>query len=165
MENSMIRHARKEEIQRIMEIYDAARAFMRANGNLNQWSGGYPSAEELLGDIERKNLYAYETEDGNICACFALIKGIDPTYGRIDDGSWKSDLPYAAIHKVASDGTIHGFFAKCVQFARERYTHLRVDTHHDNYPMQHVILKNGFEYRGIIYLANGDPRKAYEWIK
>ncbi len=160
----MIRLAKKEEINRIMEIYDTARAFMRANGNLTQWSNGYPSATELLGDIARGNLYALEDGNGGICGCFALIAGIDPTYGVIDHGSWKSDLPYAAIHKVASDGTTHGFFEKCVAFARERYTHLRVDTHHDNYPMQHVILKNGFEYRGIIYLANGDPRKAYEWI-
>lgn len=160
----MIRLARKEEIDKIMEIYDAARAFMRKSGNMNQWSGGYPSAEELLGDITRGNLYALVGEDGNICACFALIAGIDPTYGVIDGGSWKSDLPYAAIHKVASDGTTKGFFKKVVAFARERYTHLRVDTHHDNHPMQHVILQNGFEYRGIIYLANGDPRKAYEWL-
>ena len=27
------------------------------------------------------------------------------------------------------------------------------------------ILKEGFSYRGIIYLENGDPRLAYEWMK
>ncbi len=159
----MIRKAKKEELNRILEIYDIARAFMRANGNMHQWDGPYPGAEDLSDDIKDGNLYALE-ENGRICGCFALIAGIDPTYGRIDDGSWKSDAPYAAIHKVASDGTTKGFFTKCVAFARERYNHLRVDTHHDNLPMQHVILKNSFEYRGIIYLANGEPRKAYEWI-
>ncbi len=161
----MIRLAKKEEIERIMEIYDAARAFMRAHGNMNQWINGYPSAEELLGDIARGNLYAFEDCDGTIYACFALIAGIDPTYGVIDGGSWKSDTPYAAIHKVASDGTHKGVFAECVAFARERHTHLRIDTHHDNLPMQNAVTKEGFEYRGVIYLANGDPRKAYEWIK
>lgn len=161
----MIRHAKKEDLERILEIYAAARTFMRKNGNMHQWSGEYPGTVDLLEDIERENLYVLENESGKVCACFALIAGIDPTYGRIDGGSWKSDAPYAAMHKVASDGTLKGVFEKCVAFARERYTHLRIDTHHDNLPMQHVIVKNGFEYRGIIYLADGDPRKAYEWMK
>ncbi len=159
----MIRHAKIEELSRILEIYDIARAFMRENGNLHQWNGPYPGIEDLSKDIEDGNLYVLE-EDGHICGCFVLIAGIDPTYGRIESGAWISDAPYAAIHKVASDGTTKGFFAKCVAFARERYTHLRVDTHHDNLPMQRVILKSGFEYCGIIFLANGEPRKAYEWI-
>ena len=25
--------------------------------------------------------------------------------------------------------------------------------------------KEGFSYRGIIYLENGDPRLAYEWVQ
>lgn len=159
----MIRHARKEEIERILEIYNTARKFMRANGNPHQWNGPYPGREDLLEDIRNGNLYALENENGGICGCFVLVAGEDPTYGVID-GSWKSDLPYAAMHKVASDGTSKGFFAKCVGFARQRFSHLRIDTHHDNLPMQHVVIKNGFEYRGIIYLANGEPRMAYEWL-
>ena len=161
----MIRHAKKEELDKILEIYAAARAFMRAHGNLHQWAGDYPGTADLLSDIERQTLYVLENEAGGICACFALIPGIDPTYGVIDGGSWKSDAPYAAMHKVASDGTRKGVFAACVAYARERHTHLRIDTHHDNYPMQNAITKEGFAYRGIIYLADGDPRKAYEWIK
>ena len=161
----MIRNAKHEDLNEILKIYDTARAFMRAHGNLNHWTGDYPGTGDLLGDIERGNLYVLEDENGTLCGCFALIAGIDPTYGRIDGGSWKSNAPYAAIHKVASSGTRKGVFAECVAFARERYTHLRIDTHHDNYPMQNAITKEGFEYCGIIYLANGDPRKAYEWIK
>jgi hypothetical protein len=30
--------------------------------------------------------------------------------------------------------------------------------------MQHVVEKHGFSRRGIIFLANGDPRIAYEMI-
>lgn len=161
----MIRNAKKEDINEILKIYDTARAFMRAHGNLNQWKGDYPGTSDLLSDIEYGNLYVLENENGILCACFALIAGNDPTYNVIDGGSWKSDTPYAAIHKVASDGTRKGVFAECVAFARERHTHLRIDTHHDNYPMQNAITKEGFEYCGIIYLTDGDPRKAYEWIK
>jgi len=31
--------------------------------------------------------------------------------------------------------------------------------------MQNCLQKSGFVYCGIIHLANGDPRRAYDWIK
>ncbi len=159
----MIRKAKKEDLPRLLEIYDIARAFMRANGNMTQWNAQYPGMDDLPYDIENGNLYVAQNDDGRIYGCFAMIAGEDPTYGVIDDGNWLSDTPYAALHKVASDGTTRGFFTKCVEFARGFHKHLRVDTHKDNLPMQKAILKNGFSFRGIIYLANGDPRRAYEW--
>ena len=42
--------------------------------------------------------------------------------------------------------------------------HLRIDTHHDNAIMQHVILKNGFTRCGIIHIASGAERIAFEKI-
>ncbi|MBQ4087106.1 MAG: N-acetyltransferase [Clostridia bacterium] len=160
----MIRQAKKEEIDKILHIYDVAKAFMRANKNPTQWNDGYPEKELLLADMEKDELFVLDEGKG-ICACFALIGGIDPTYGYIEDGSWMSDSDYGTIHRIASDGTASGVFQKAVSFARETYDHIRVDTHKDNHPMQHVILKEGFSYRGIIYLENGDPRLAYEWMK
>ena len=119
----------------------------------------------MLDDIQKKQLFGIESEDGSrLCGVFALISGEDPTYGYID-GKWLSDAPYGAIHRIAGDGTEKGTFKKCLEFARKNYTHLRVDTYKDNYPMQRVIAENGFTYCGIIYLENGDPRLAYEWIE
>ena len=88
----------------------------------------------------------------------------EPNYRKIDDGSWLSDVPYGVIHMVASDGTIHGFLQQIVAFCERQTKHLRIDTHHDNKVMQHVIAKNGFSRRGIIYLVNedGSARIAYE---
>ena len=40
-----------EQIDAAMQIYDNARAYMRANGNLSQWSNGYPNKEVILQDI------------------------------------------------------------------------------------------------------------------
>jgi RimJ/RimL family protein N-acetyltransferase len=62
---------------------------------------------------------------------------------------------------------MHGVFAQAVAYAKGvaakvGYHDIRVDTHHDNATMQHVITKAGFSRRGIIYLADGDPRIAYE---
>ena len=56
-EETRIRHARPEELAEIMEIYGAARAFMAANGNAEQWSDGYPQKEVLQEDLKKERLY------------------------------------------------------------------------------------------------------------
>ena len=158
----MIRLAQIKDLDNLLAVYAAARAFMRQNGNPTQWSGGYPSAGVLLADISAGQLYVVE-QDGAIGGCFLLADGPDPTYAVID-GGWKSDAPYGVIHRVAGNGTIRGLFHQCAQFARQRYRHLRIDTHADNHPMQHVLQKEGFTFQGIIHLADGSPRLAYEWL-
>lgn len=158
----MIRLAKKEELDRIQEIYAAARGFMRANGNLTQWAGGYPDDATVLDDIARGQLYVIEED--TVWACFALIHGGEPTY-RVIEGAWADESPYGTIHRVAGNGMGRGVVAKCMAFARQRHDHLRIDTHADNFPMQRALEKDGFEYRGIIHLENGDPRMAYEWSK
>ena len=37
-----IRLARMEDLDRLMEIFDHARSFMKATGNPSQWINGYP---------------------------------------------------------------------------------------------------------------------------
>ena len=51
-----------------------------------------------------------------------------------------------------------------VEFCSEKISHLRIDTHEDNIVMQHLIIKNGFRKCGIIHIADGSPRIAYEKI-
>ena len=41
---------------------------------------------------------------------------------------------------------------------------LRIDTHEGNLAMRKMLAKNGFVYCGVIYLAGGDKRVAYERI-
>ena len=158
----MIRQATVQDIPEILRIYEAARAFMRRSGNMTQWSGGYPPEDIIRADITKNILRVMENETGHLYAVFALIPGDDPTYARIE-GAWKDTSPYATIHRAASDGTEHGVFRAMLDFARTQYNHLRADTHADNIPMQSCLQKNGFAYCGVIYLANGDPRRAYEW--
>lgn len=160
----MIRHALFEELDEIMKVYDTARQFMRKTGNPTQWGDGYPQREVLEEDIKRKQLYVL-CDGEKVRAAFAFLCGPDPTYLKIYDGAWQSDEPYFAIHRVASDGTQKGFFGKCVEFCLKTSNHLRIDTHADNVVMQHVVEKQGFKRAGIIHLANGDPRIAYELIK
>lgn len=158
----MIRKAEKQDLPRIHEIYAIARQFMRDHGNDAQW-GEDDSPEVLLeDDIQQGNLYVLE--DGEIHAVFAFIFGDDPTYFRIEKGNWLSDKEYAAVHRVASDGTVHNVFGKIMDYCKAQIPHLRIDTHEDNKVMQHVIEKCGFEKCGIIYIETGAPRIAYEWV-
>jgi hypothetical protein len=54
---------------------------------------------------------------------------------------------------------------KVMDFCFSKDSNIRIDTHGDNHIMQHVIKKYGFTYCGIIYLASGDERLAYQLIK
>lgn len=153
--------AKEEDLPRIMEIYDIAKAYMRANGNPNQWNGAYPDPDTLRTDIEKQRLYVYK-KDGRIHGVFMLLLEEEPTYAYIEDGSWREERPYGTIHRLAGDGEVKGLFAKCVAFCEKEVPYLRADTHFDNHTMQHLLEKNGFERRGIIYLKNGDPRIAYQ---
>ena len=136
----MIRKTLDTDIPAVIAIYDAARAFMRAHGNATQWPEGTPSAEQLAADIAAGGSYVCEV-DGHVVATFAFLPGPDECYDVIEDGQWRSDTPYAVLHRVASDGTVHGVAAAMFAFAKERADHLRIDTHQDNLPMQGAIAK------------------------
>lgn len=159
----MIRLAAFDDLPRILEIYNYARTFMAQNGNPNQWGNSFPPVELLEEDIPLQRLYVYENE-GQIHGVFAFIVGEDPTYSLIEEGAWLSDEIYGTIHRVASDGSEHGFLGKCLKFCLGVTSHLRIDTHEDNLIMQKAIAKNGFQRCGIIYTNDGSPRIAYERI-
>ena len=160
----MIRKADMSDLAEVMRIYGAAKKFMAENGNPTQWQGNYPDSELVCEDIRNGNLYVICDEDSSVCVCFGVFLGDDPTYSHID-GEWRSDSPYAAIHRVASDGRIKGAFRHCFEFVSKDYSHIRIETHDDNKIMQRAIENCGFVYCGTIYVENGTPRRAYEWIK
>ena len=158
----MFRHADKTDLPVILEIYDRARKFMVENGNASQWQNNHPPQVLLEQDIEKKILYVYENQ-GAIQGVFALIPGIDPTYNYIE-GAWQDDSEYAAIHRVASAGKEKGVFHRIADYCLSQICHLRIDTHADNIPMQKAVEKYGFQKCGIIYIEDGSPRIAYEYI-
>ncbi len=151
----------REDLPRIQEIYAYARGFMAQTGNPNQWKNNHPPVVQLEADIAEGTLYVIR-EAGVIHGVFYFFIGEDPTYGIID-GTWASDAPYGTIHRIAGDGS-GGILAAAVAFCREKIQHLRIDTHEDNKVMQRALAKQGFQRRGIIYLANGEPRIAYDLL-
>ena len=164
-----IRRATAADLPALRPVFEAAKAIMRADGNPTQWAApGFPPDALILRDIDLGGGYVIETSPvipseakESIVAYFALLPSPEPTYDSID-GAWLTDEPYGVIHRMASFPDAHGIFAAIMDFAAERYAHLRIDTHRDNRIMRHLIEKHGFTYCGIIWLEDGTERLAYE---
>ena len=181
-----IRKARAIELDKIEELFDNGRKFMRAHGNTNQWINGYPSRALLEEDIEFGRLFvavddgsdgaagsagsgsaagSEKEDESEILAVFAYILGDDPTYQVIESGTWLNDKPYGTIHRLVSSGKVPKIAQFVFDWALDQCDNLRGDTHSDNYVMQSVAEEFGFKMCGIIHLENGDPRVAYHVTK
>ena len=160
----MIREARPSDMSAIMQVMEAAKKIMRSSGNMHQWGEGYPSEAVILSDMEKNGGFVVE-EDSKVIAYFAFLPSPEPTYDRIYGGRWLDDVqPYHVIHRIASYPNVHGIFKSIMDFCFSRDANIRIDTHKDNTIMQHNIEKHGFTYCGIIYLASGNERLAYQRI-
>ena len=157
-----VREIKPTDISEIMLVMEAAKRIMRQSGNMHQWGDGYPSETVIFSDMEKHGGFVIEDE-GSIVAYFAFLPSPEPTYSEIYDGEWIDDtLPYHVIHRIASYPEVHGIFNTIMDFCFSHDANIRIDTHRDNLIMQHNILKHGFYYCGIILLANGDERLAYQ---
>lgn len=158
----MIRKSTIGDIDKIMPVYEAAKMFMRKTGNMTQWTGGYPSVDVIRRDIENGNHYIATDDNGSIAFVFTFIIGADPTYAMIEDGHWLNDKPYGTIHRIASSGISSGSLKMAVDYCLGVIDNLRIDTHADNSPMLNGLRKLGFKRCGIIYIADGSPRIAFQ---
>lgn len=159
-----IRKTVEADLVAIDKIYENAKKFMRETDNPNQWTSEYPNMETARSDMENGIGYVAE-EDGKILAVFMFSQEKDPTYAKIYDGAWLSDEPYGVIHRIAVAKQGRGIIDYCINECFARCGNLRIDTHRDNMPMQRALLKRGFVYCGIIFLANGEERIAFQKIK
>ena len=137
----IIREAKQTDIADIMKVMEAAKKIMRSSGNMHQWGEGYPSEAVITSDMEKSGGFV------------------------IYDGKWlDDDLPYHVVHRIASYPDAHHIFSDMIDFCFAHDANIRIDTHRDNTIMQHNLQKHGFTYCGIIYLASGDERLAYQRI-
>ena len=157
-----VRVATNSDLDDIMRIYDKARETMRASGNHAQWVNGYPTREMVEDDIAHRVSYVIEGDDGKPHAVFMFSVEEDPTYTIIENGRWLDDEPYGVIHRIGSDGALHGVMPIALEYCTNVIGNIRIDTHADNAIMHHVLAKCGFERCGTIYCHDGSPRVAYQ---
>jgi hypothetical protein len=163
-----IRRATGDDLPRLMELYDAARAFMRRSGNHVQWVGGYPSREMVAAGIAAGEQWVC-LSGGHIAATFWFAVGPEPTYAEITDGpGWLEcdapfeTAPYGVVHRLASDGSVSGVGAECLEWCFAQCGNIRVDTHACNTVMQNLLTRLGYTRRGVIRIADGTPRDAFQ---
>lgn len=157
-----IRLSRTDDLPRIMPVYTQAIAYMRSQGNMSQWGNGYPSPALIAADIAKKQHYIATGDDGRVLMVFSFIVGDDPTYHYIEDGRWPDDRPYGTIHRIASTGIMRGMLQHALDFCFDIIDTIRIDTHKDNAPMLQALQRADFERCGIIYIADGSPRVAFQ---
>lgn len=155
-----IRLATASDMNDLLEIYSRARAFMKKTGNPNQWLNCYPTKEILLNDIDLKQMYVVEDEDG-IQASFVFFVGIDPTYINIENGQWLNEDEYGVIHRIASRGLKKHIGDIVLNYCFSKINNIRIDTHSDNIVMQKFLDKHGFIHVGTIYLKDSSSRLAF----
>lgn len=157
----MIKQAKEKDLDIIMSIIQKGREHI-ATYNIPQWINGYPSIDIIKEDIKNKTAFVYMAEN-EIVGYFVVLKH-DSCYDKID-GSWNGDENYVAIHRVVTKTFNSGVGSKMFSEIKEKYHHIRIDTHEGNISMNKCLLKNDFKYCGVIFLKDNSPRNAYEYIK
>ena len=159
-----IRKSRVEDLDRMMEIYAAARAFMASKGNPGQWGDGYPARAVLEEDIALGRSYVV-LEDEKVVGTFVFFIGHEPVYDVITNGAWHAEKPYGVIHRIASDGMTRGVGRVSFDFCATQTDYIRIDTHEKNLPMQQALQRYGFQRCGDILYASGKERIGFDFVK
>jgi len=157
-----IRKTCTTDIDVLLKIFDQAKHLMQTTGNANQWINGYPSREVIENDVAGGNSYVCIDDDEEIVGTFFFSMNIEPTYEMITDGQWLNDKPYGTLHRLAGSGKVKGIGTYCLEWCFSQHPNVRVDTHRDNRIMQSILKKNGYRECGIIHLASGAPRLAFQ---
>lgn len=171
MTSVMIRPATATDAPTIMAIIQQAKQLLAADG-IPQWQGAYPTQADIDRDIDRGYTYLL-LADHEPVGTATLFQEPDPNYATIYNGEWQpqSSDHYATIHRIAiapgHSGSHLGdlFFSNLTSEAyRLGFRELRIDTHANNARMQHVLLKAGFTYSGIVRMDDdpNDLRNVYQ---
>ena len=161
-----LRLAQRQEAAMCYQCIEDARAYHRSLGFI-QWHPDYPTQQTILDDIAQGIGYAFTDDTGVIGYCCIVI-GDEPAYHEIA-GAWKTDRPYAVVHRMAfyrgarGGGLSKEAFSLIRTFCRSNHVDaIRLDTQQENKVMQHILDREGFEYCGLIQF-DGGPKLAYEW--
>lgn len=158
-----IRKSTPEDIEAIMDCITTARQLMRESGNTVQWTNGYPSNELMLESVEKGYNFLI-LENDEVVATFDFIIEYDVNYSIIENGNWQNDEKYGVIHRLASNGKAKGVAQFCFEWCFYQFPNIRIDTHETNIAMQKVLERLGYQKCGIIYVADGTPRLAFQKI-
>ena len=127
-----------------------------------------PTPEDLSENIKAGCCYFFKDDD--VVGMAVLKEGTDPTYDVID-GKWLTEGDYLTVHQfvVAENKRGEGMSRRMMEriFADAKFKgipSIRIDTHANNFRMRGLIESAGFTYCGVITVADGTARVAYEQV-
>jgi ribosomal protein S18 acetylase RimI-like enzyme len=160
-----------------MEILADGREALAAL-DIDQWQNGYPYQETIARDVELRESYVVEDNDGRLHATAMIGFKEENDYLLIEEGEWLTDsVPgkpaYAVVHRVAvaRESRGRGLAAFVLREAEKLALSagcqsVRIDTHPGNTPMLGLLKKQGYTRCGIIYISHAGEstpeRIAYE---
>src|SRR5574344_371662 len=158
MDFSFKKVALKDLDQALQIIKDGRECLAEAGSS--QWQNGTPNVDLLKKDIAKGALYGLYNGD-ELALIGALLLGADPSYAKIE-GQWLTSYPsYLTLHtfsvlkKYRGQGLYKVFFDYLFKFAAENGAPaVRGDTYKLNQTMQHIFLREGFQFCGVIYLVD-----------
>lgn len=152
------RKAIKQELSEILNLFQLATSYMDQN-NIFQWDEIYPNEADLLGDIEKEEMYLL-TEKDKIISCIVIneIQG-----NEYFTATWKyTEGRIAVIHRLCVDPMAQGLGngKRTLQFAEEQmkimgYDIIRLDAFSQNPAATHMYESLGYTYAGDIQLRKG----------
>lgn len=150
------KQATLDDLDTIIDILSDGRNQL-AEAGVDQWQGDYPSRNQITADIMQGAAFLFNADDNATVGAVAVVPSPDDTYDTATAKWLNTDQPYRVIHRVAihSSHAGHGYatqlFAKIIDHITAKHPDIksiRIDTHSDNLPMQHLIAKMGFERVG-----------------
>lgn len=154
-----------KDISLCYEIIEEGRAFQQEQGFV-QWTESYPNRDTIREDIESRKGYVIKS-DGDIAGYLCIDFSGEPAYVDIK-GAWRSDTPYAVVHRLAFSKKARGQGIAGIAFdlieafcIKNNVRNIRVDTDFPNKRMQHILEKLGFVNCGIVVFQGGE-KMAYD---
>lgn len=158
----LIRKTTSADLPYLDAIFDTCRAYMKAEGNLDQWDDKYPTSEVVRACLPENHDYVCISDDGEVLGTFS-IGSYEAEYDRMRDGVWNCSAPYVVIHRMAVlPGRGAGQFI--FNWLLKTCPHIRLDTHENNQTMKHILNKLGFKRTGIVTYEGYGDRICFDYV-
>ena len=157
--------AKKEDVEISYQILDQGRKFQQEQGFV-QWTEDYPNMDTIHDDVRMQKGYVLKADE-KIAGYMCIDFDGEPAYLNIE-GKWRSEEPYAVVHRMAFSKDFRGKGLADITFGLieklclgKGVSYIRVDTDFPNKRMQHIFEKNGYENCGVI-VFQGSGKLAYD---
>ncbi len=160
MNNISFEKARNSDLDEICHVCHKIVNYMKNDFKIDQWDENYPNKDVFLKDIKKDELFILKKENnivGFICINYQV-------YEQYDQVTWEEQKQFKTFHRIGIDPDYHhkGYGKKIFKYAEEEVlkqniNYIRVDTYSLNIPMNNLIKKMNFDFKGAMVYKKDKP--------